>query len=354
MSILEQEHKIRMRNNILKAIHFDCPDYIPMMFIINEASWYYYPEDFLYRMMDEHRFLFPSMNREMYIKRSTCEEPGKPFTDGWGCVWETMVKGIVGEVTKHPLKDWSDFGNYKSPNPLVDSGKGPINWSNVKQDLDTAKANNELAIGRLRHGHTFLNLVDIRGYENLMFDFHDNVPQLGKLIAMLEDFNMALVKNFVDRGAEMIKYPEDLGAQTGPMITPQMFRKYIRPSYERLYKYAIDRNIIVHVHSDGNLHLFADDLIALGVNVLNLQDTVNGIDWIRDNLKGKVCLELDIDRQNVTAFGTPQQIDDFVRLEIKTLSSKEGGLMMIYDLYPNVPLENIKAVMDAMEKYAFS
>ena len=26
---------------------------------------------------------------------------------------------------------------------------------------------------------------------------------------------------------------------------------------------------------------------------------------------------------------------------------------MTYGLYPNVPIENIKAIMDAMEKYAF-
>ena len=47
-----------------------------------------------------------------------------------------------------------------------------------------------------------------------------------------------------------------------------------------------------------------------------------------------------------------KQIDDLIKEEVEKLGSKQGGLMMIYGLYPGVPIENIKALMDAMEKYA--
>ena len=95
-----------------------------------------------------------------------------------------------------------------------------------------------------------------------------------------------------------------------------------------------------------------DDLIDGGVQAINLQDLANGIDWIRDNLTGKVCVDLDIDRQKVVRFGTPQEIDALIREEVEKLGSKTGGLMMIHGMYPGVPLENAKALMDAMEKYA--
>jgi hypothetical protein len=94
-------------------------------------------------------------------------------------------------------------------------------------------------------------------------------------------------------------------------------------------------------------------LIGGGVEVLNLQELVNGIDWIAGRFAGKTCIELDIDRQSVTRFGTPSQIDALIREEVEKLGSKQGGLMMIYGMYPGVPLENAKALMDAMEKYAF-
>jgi hypothetical protein len=62
--------------------------------------------------------------------------------------------------------------------------------------------------------------------------------------------------------------------------------------------------------------------------------------------------EPDIDRQSVTPFGGPAAIDALIRAEVETLGSPRGGLTMIYGLYPGVPPENVKALMDALERYA--
>jgi uroporphyrinogen-III decarboxylase len=198
-----------------------------------------------------------------------------------------------------------------------------------------------------------LQLCDLRGYKNLMFDMADEEPLLLELIEQLEAFNMALVKRFVDNGCSSMAYPEDLGMQLGPMLSPELFEKYIKPSYTRLMKYAKDAGVPIHMHSDGDIRTLADHLVESGVEVLNLQDLVNGIDWIAERFKGKVCIDLDIDRQKITPLGTPAQIDALIREEVSKLGSREGGLSMIYGLYPGVPLENVKALMDAMEKYAF-
>lgn len=107
------------------------------------------------------------------------------------------------------------------------------------------------------------------------------------------------------------------------------------------------------MHSDGDIRTLVPSMLECGVDIFNLQDLVNGIDWIRDNLKQKVCIELDIDRQKITPYGTPKDINRLVREEVEKLGSRDGGLMMIFGLYPGTPLENVKALMDAMEKYAF-
>jgi len=108
------------------------------------------------------------------------------------------------------------------------------------------------------------------------------------------------------------------------------------------------------MHSDGDIRSLCDDIVEGGVNVLNLQDLVNGVDWIASRFRGKICIELDIDRQRITPFGKPKDIDALIREEVEKLARKQGGLMMIYGLYPGVPAENITALMDAMEKYAFA
>ena len=105
------------------------------------------------------------------------------------------------------------------------------------------------------------------------------------------------------------------------------------------------------MHSDGDIRLLADDIIDSGVDVINLQDRVNGIDWIARRFRGKTCVELDIDRQFVTRFGTPAEIDALIREETEKIADPAGGLMMIYGMYPGIPLENARALMDAMERY---
>lgn len=344
------------RSNILKAIHFDGPDYIPMVFHINEACWNHYPADVLKELMAEHKLLFPDFQDvpgRVELDYSVPERLGKPFLDGWGCVWETAMDGIVGTVTKHPLESWDAFEAFTAPDPRVDTGKGAVDWKKVRRDIERAKTDGRFITGGLRHGHTFLQLVDIRGYENLLLDMFDDDPRLWKLIEMVECFNTGIIKNYLDIGVDMMTYAEDLGMQKGPMISPEMFYKYIKPSYDRLMKPALDAGCIIHMHSDGHIHELIEGLIDGGVAALNLQDLVNGIDWIKDTLKGRVCIDLDIDRQKITPRGKPDQVDALIREEVEKLGSREGGLMMIYGLYPAVPLENIKALMDAMEKYAF-
>jgi hypothetical protein len=64
-------------------------------------------------------------------------------------------------------------------------------------------------------------------------------------------------------------------------------------------------------------------------------------------------VDLDIDRQQVTASGSPEQNDALIHEEVTKIGGKDGGLTKIYGLYPGLPLKNVKALMDAMEKYAF-
>lgn len=342
--------------NILKAVRFERPEYIPMKFHINDACWQHYPQEELFDLIETHPFLFPNYKRPegQYTPNfAQVASKDKPYTDDWGCLWETTVDGITGTVTKHPLQDWSSFETYKAPDPTTCMGIGPVDWLHVKEHIQKIKLNGDLAFGGLRHGHTFLQLCDIRGYQNLIFDMADQNPHLKKLIHMVEAFNLYIVNQYLDMGVDMMGYAEDLGMQKGPMISPQYFREYIKPSYQRLMKPARDKGVIVHMHSDGDLHDLIDDIIDGGVEVINMQDYVNGIDWIADKFAGKVCIELDIDRQFTTPHGTVHEIDALIREEVQKISRKEGGLMMVYGLYPGVPLKNVKALMDAMERYAF-
>ena len=95
--------------------------------------------------------------------------------------------------------------------------------------------------------------------------------------------------------------------QVGPMLSPGTSASTSRPSYQRLMRRRADAGCVVHMHSDGDIRRLVDDLLEGGVEVVNLQDLVNGIDWIAERFAGKVCIDLDIDRQNITLAARPQR-----------------------------------------------
>ena len=344
-----------MMTDYERAVRFERPSSIPMSFSVNDACWHHYPQDWLCDLMAAHKYLFPDFRRPAlpYTPRyALVARRDEPYTDDFGCVWSTADDGITGTVTGHPLADWDALASYRFPDPDVCTGIGPADWKAAEKSVRERRAKGEFISGGLRHGHTFLQLSDLRGYQNLLFDMADDEPRLRELIDGVEAFNMGIVRHWLSIGADQVTYAEDLGMQVGPMLSPAQFREYIKPSYRRLMRPALESGCIVHMHSDGDIRTLVDDLIDDGVQVVNLQDLVNGIDWIAARFRGKTCVELDIDRQRVTVSGTPAEIDALIRREVSSIGTPEGGLAMIFGLYPGTPLENVEALMDAMERYA--
>lgn len=344
-------------DNYLRAVFFERPDHIPVNFCINTACWHHYPHEAIWELMEGHPHLFPDFTRPASDWQPVLPPVARaaaPYTDPMGCVWSTADDGITGTVKEHPLADWSAFGSsWHIPDPDRCDGLYPTDWDAEERRWAQTRQSGGTWIASLRHGHTFLQLCDLRGYENLLFDMADGEPLLDELIGQLTEFNLALVQRFLRGGCAMMCYPEDLGMQIGPMLSPAQFRRYIKPAYQKLMAPARAAGVAIQMHSDGDIRLLADDLIDSGVQSINLQDLVNGIDWIADRWRGKVCVDLDIDRQQITPFGTPAQIDALIREEVSKIATPQGGLALTYGWYPGVPLENIRALMDALEKYMF-
>jgi len=106
----------------------------------------------------------------------------------------------------------------------------------------------------------------------------------------------------------------------------------------------------VRLHTDGRVMEVADQLLEAGVNILNIQDRVNGLENIERLLKGRVCIDLDIDRQHLIPYGTPAQIREYVREVVRRLGSERGGLMLYAEVHPPTPLENIEALAQALSE----
>lgn len=343
------------RENLIRAYTFQHPERIPMACGCPPMLCDHYDEREIDALICAHTQLFPGHEKGSFARSRFTHPPHQlkdtPYTDGWGCVWQTNYDGMVGAVIHHPLQDWTSFETFSAPDIDATDGMLPVDWAAMREGALKAREDGHFLGFSLPHGHTFLRVQDLRGYVNLVYDMCTEEPRLDALLQLVEDFNLELIDRYLALNPDMIAVPEDLGMQTTPMLSPEQFRRYIVPSYTKMMQRIRAQGVIAHMHSDGYILDLADDIVACGCSALNLQDLVNGIDNIRDRLKGRVAIDLDVDRQDITVNGSPKDVDDLIREEVEKLGDPSGGLSLVYQPWPPTPIKNIAAVMDAMEKY---
>jgi len=345
------------RENFLRAAGMNEPEWIPCSVSISPPLWSKYRE----RMEDlvlKHPRIFGEYRKgsrdfdDFGIRRA-----GNRITDEWGCIWAFLVDGLQGQVVKHPLEDWENLKSYKPPDPLLLNNvpkegfpASPGDFKEALKRIQKVKSEGRLAIGGCPHGFMFQRLYYLRGFENLMKDFVTEPPELKVLINMVVNFNLKIIRRWLMVGIDLLSCGDDLGMQDRLPIRPEAFRKYLVPAYKKMFTPVREKGIHIRFHSDGHIMEVAEDLIETGVTILNLQDLVNDVEKIKRKLKGKVCIDLDIDRQRIIPFGKPNEIKSHVNHVISELNSQEGGFMITVDIYPPTPIENIEALCQALEE----
>jgi len=281
------------------------------------------------------------------ISRASGREAYSEATDTWGCRWIYPLEALDGQCIEHPVASWADLATYQPPNP-----DNFTDWEQAKKNVENTKSQGNIAWGGTDHGFIYLRLTYLRGFENFMLDVGEGRTELDELIGIVENYWFEVVKRHVECGVDAISFGDDLGLQHSLPINPDSWRKYIKPSYKRILSYCRSNGVYTSLHTDGYIVDIIPDLVECGVSILNPQDFVNGLDNIHRLAKGKVSIKLDIDRQKITVFGTPEEIDTHILNCIRTLGSPKGGLNMIWGVYPPTPIESIEAVAQAMDKYA--
>lgn len=307
--------------NYFRTIEFRNPEYIICNVSLMPATWSKYRED-LEDLVMRHPIIFGEYRKgsKNFDDFRGLYEKGT-HTDNWGCVWKNITEGLDSIVVGHPLDDWSKFKNYKPPTS-----------------------------GGMPHGFMYMRLYYLRGFENFMIDLIEEPPQLQQLIDMVLNYNMNEVKKILANKPKIVSFGDDLGNQNSLPMSPRLWRKYLKPCFAKIFGACREAGAHVYLHTDGHVLEIIPDLIECGVTVLNPQIRANGLDGLVEMCKGKLAVNLDLDRQ-LFPFCTPADIDEHIKEAVVKLGSKEGGLMLSAECEPDVPLENIEAICNALEKY---
>lgn len=225
-----------------------------------------------------------------------------------------------------------------------------MDWEETRRRLAGRRERGLLTQGAVEHGFLFLRLSYLRGFENLMADMASGEPRLRDLVRLVTGYNEGLVSRYLECGIDEMCFADDLGAQTASVIGPRFFRAWIRPAYQRLMSPCRQAGVHVSLHTDGYIMDILEEILACGVTILNPQDLVNGIDALAAEAKGRVCINLDVDRQRIVPYGTRREVYDLIEEGVRKLGSPRGGLMLVCGVYPPTPPENVDAVCCAFER----
>lgn len=342
------------RDAMLKIIDMKGCGLVPSNVVISQATWHKHREK-LEDILMKHPNVFPNFKRgSVKFDAFGVQRKGNLVMDDWGCIWTFNVDGLDGQVIKHPLEDWSNFDSLRLPDPekgIANAYGSPTSWEAIETSVRLAKKRDMLAVVHFPHGFFFMRLHYLRGFVNLMKDFILEPSRLYELIERLTEYYLELIEKVLRMDVDLVTFGDDLGLQDRMPISKKQFRKFIFPSYCKMFRRIRNSGARVYLHSDGHIMEIIDDLIEAGVSIINLQDMVNGLDNIERKIKGRICIDLDIDRQYLLPFGRPEEIEGHIKNCITKLGSKNGGLILTAGIYPDVPLENIDALCNSIEKY---
>lgn len=299
----------------------------------------------------------PSGWRNAYI-------PGGDFItlyDEWGVKWKKPVRsGYYFDVASSPLAgDWrtEDLNKRPWPDPLDDERVAALT-----EHIRLAQAQGEYAL--VTHGICagILEMAfRLRGYEQLLMDFALYPAMVCALLDRILEIKAAYWEKALALAAGRIIVAieaDDLGTQNSLLISPRMYREFVKPRHRKLFA-RIKRaapGIRVFLHSCGAVRPLIPDFIETGVDILNpVQSSAVGMD--PSALKKDFGSELafwggGVDTQRVLPFGSPREVREDVRRRIDSLAPGGGFVFAtVHNIQADVPPENIEAMLETLELY---
>ncbi|MDR0475375.1 MAG: uroporphyrinogen decarboxylase family protein [Treponema sp.] len=307
---------------LIKAAAYAHPEEIPVTVWVLPAAFFSHGEA-IHKIMEKYPGLHFGQDRtyDPALNMPASYRKGK-FTDPWGCVWSKMEDGMEAIVTGHPLPNRESVHTMKLPE--TDAG--------------------------LPHGFMYLRLLDLRGFEEMMIDFAEEPPELKMLIDKVLSYNLTqMEKQIKNSSGRMMWFGDDLGMQNGLAIGAEKWRQYLKPCYSALYKPCLDAGKLVYMHTDGRIWEIMPDLAECGVAIINPQFRANGLEKLVSVCKGKIPINLDLDRQ-MFPFASPGELRDHVMECVEALYLPEGGFGINLEIGRDVPLGSMDVLFDALDK----
>lgn len=343
------------RERVLKAIARQEPDRVPAYLWLtphlvdrlrNERG----VEDHeSYLRMDIRMANYHAVPEEIDFSPYTAHYPPNTTVNPWGSgAFEVGYYHFTKAV--HPIEHFSmvaEVEAYPFPKrePIVEE---------IRKEVDAIKAEGLAACSAYEEG-TFETAHGLMGMENHLANLHLNPDMMRLLYDRISDTKARIAAAYVEAGVDILWIGDDIGIQRGPTIHPAMWREFLIPPLRKIVAAArsVRPDIPIAYHSCGQVGFAVEGLIEAGVNILqSVQPEANNPAELKALYGDRIAFWGGVGSQSTMSHGTPEDVRAEIRHLIETVGTGGGYICSpAHAIEPEVPLENIDAFVEAVEKY---
>lgn len=265
------------------------------------------------------------------------------YRDEWGTVWKRKPGDDIGVVIDTPIKEAS-LEEINVPNPV-----SRAKYLNVfcKKNLDRFRL---VSLS----SPIFQRAWFLRGFENFLMDMALNKEFVHKLLDMIMEYTTKVVKEAIQYDIDALFFMDDWGQQQGLLMSPDMWREYIKPRMKKLCDIVKDKDIFIFFHSCGNIESLIPELIEIGIDVLNpIQPETMDVYGIKKKYGDRLSFYGGISTQQLLPHGTVNEVKSDVKEKFSLLDENGGYILApAHAVQVDVPVENVLALIEVMQKPA--
>jgi uroporphyrinogen decarboxylase len=276
----------------------------------------------------------------------------EPYVDEWGVGWTVhpyqtpFGTGHYTEIATHPLADDEAVNHYQPPDP-----------NRLELYADAARVISDFKEEYWIVGVTVTSVFEtawaLRGLEQMLIDMITDPDLADQVLDFPYQYHFAAARRLVEMGVDMIWIGDDVGSQHEMLISPKMWRKFLKWRMANMIQElkAINPELKVAYHSDGDIRRIIPELIEIGLDVLNpIQPACMDPAELKKQYGDQLCFWGTIDEQQTLPFGSPEEVRAEVLERLRTVG-QDGGLILAptHHVQLDTPLENFRAMVETVQ-----
>ncbi len=280
------------------------------------------------------------------------------LTDEFGIRWSMPEDApYYMDITLHPLAKatLSDLRDYPWPR-----GDDPSRFAGLRDRALALKRQTPYAVVSGISGVVYEICWYLRGLEQWFCDLVTNPEFCEAMLDQTLKFWLDWFRLFLDEVGDVvdvIMIGDDLAGQNGPLFSPSIYRRLVKPRHKQLVQYIRSRTTArIWYHTCGACTDFVPDLLDNGVHILNpVQISARNMDPAE--LKRRFGAQVafwggGVDAQHVLPRGTPAEVSENVRQNLKAFMPGGGYVFNnVHNIQGEVPPQNVVALFDTAYKY---